>query len=194
MASINDSYNNRDSTKDPLITSPYGKIEESKNEDDYNTEDETIIGKVEILVYMCIIDLDFLPSELHCQQIQGWLSKGKYLYTYYCYYRNRLRIFFAPIYLNRYPVDSKLYWSIRNGMGLNANVYLWFSRILFIDARGMQETCIGEINIFRFVLLKKEKPIPIKNWPSLPSENPSELLLTLSSSSQTGVLLLPTSF
>ena len=51
MASINDSYNKRDN-KDPLINSPYDKIEETKNEDDYNTEDETIVGKVEILVYM----------------------------------------------------------------------------------------------------------------------------------------------
>lgn len=46
MASVNDSYN-RDSTRDPFITSPFAKIEETKNEDDYHTEDETIVGRVE---------------------------------------------------------------------------------------------------------------------------------------------------
>lgn len=64
MASINDSYNNRDSTKEPFITSPYGNIEETKNEDDYNTEDETIMGKI-------LFPLNYIANKFKAGSLKG---------------------------------------------------------------------------------------------------------------------------
>lgn len=75
--SINDGLTHEDELKDPLFDHPEDKVGEAKDEDGYDSDNESVAGKVNLILFHHTLHLIVIfPFGFHCDQIQSRLNEG----------------------------------------------------------------------------------------------------------------------